>query len=133
MNKPDSGEDGTATEREMRSCKSCGDTGTRRWRVSVDEWDSDECPDCRPLGTCHVTDCYNAAVGGEIGESGDLLLCAEHLREGPPMTDRDEYERLRAAILRHRERIRSLGIGQDGQHGGPWDRVLWAEIEATDG
>jgi hypothetical protein len=71
----------------MRSCESCGDTGTRRWRVSVDEWDSDECPDCRPLGTCHVTDCYNAAAGGEIGESGDLLLCAEHLRGPCNMAD----------------------------------------------
>lgn len=44
---------------------------------------------------------------------------------------RDGNERLRSAILRHRDRIKSLGIGQDGQHGGPWDRELWAEVEAT--
>lgn len=31
------------------------------------------------LGPCHVTGCENEAVGGEIGEGGDLLLCAEHL------------------------------------------------------
>lgn len=29
---------------------------------------------------CNVTGCENEAVGGEIGEVGDLLLCAEHLR-----------------------------------------------------
>jgi hypothetical protein len=29
--------------------------------------------------TCDVTSCENDAVGGEIGEGGDLLLCADHL------------------------------------------------------
>lgn len=36
-------------------------------------------PEADGLGPCHVTSCDNAAIGGEIGESGDLLLCADHL------------------------------------------------------
>lgn len=40
------------------------------------------------LGPCHVTDCENEAVGGEIGEGGDLLLCADHLpQSGRPVDD----------------------------------------------
>jgi hypothetical protein len=39
-----------------------------------------------PRLTCHVTGCDNEAIGGEIGEGGDLLLCAEHLPP-PPMKE----------------------------------------------